>query len=126
MDYLATRLVCAFLSAVIISQTGSLTQLTSRNMLASPSTLGVDGLSVVWLLIVYSLSLFFHFELSPVSTFMIGLPFFLIIGVFFSNLIPSSTKMEKLIFVGLTFNLLIGAIFSLCQFLFQALNLPFP
>jgi len=126
MDYVITRLVCAFLCAVIISQTGSLTQLASRNMLASPSTLGLDGLSVVWLLFFYSLSLVFHFELSSLSVFFIGLPVFVLIGFLFSKFVPASQKMDKLIFLGLTFNLLVGAIFSLCQFLFQALNLPFP
>ncbi len=45
------RLTTALLAGVLLSFSGSLVQLTSRNELASPSTLGMDGLAVLCVMI---------------------------------------------------------------------------
>ena len=126
MDYLVPRLLCALLSGMIISQTGSLIQMGTRNILASPSTLGFDGLSVFWILILHSVMLIFGYDQPLTTLFFFGIPFFILVGGFFARFIVRSKNIERLILLGLTFNLLVGAIFSLWQFLFLAFNLPFP
>lgn len=55
-----------------------------------------------------------------------GIIVFTVIGFLYSTFISRYQKIEKLILIGLTFNLLVGAVFSLWQFLFLAFNLPFP
>lgn len=126
MDYLIIRLGCSFLAGVLISQAGSLVQLGTRNILSSPSTLGFDGLSILWLLIFHSISLAFNLNYSIEWTFLLGVPLFLFLGLVFPRFLNSKTKFERIILLGLTFNLLVGAIFSLWQFFFMAFNLPFP
>lgn len=100
--------------------------MSSRNILASPSTLGFDGFSILWVLILHSLLLTLGFDYPPLWTFLLGVPVFVIVGHVFSRLIGKHKNIERLILIGLTFNLMVGAIFSLWQFLFLAFNLPFP
>ncbi len=126
MDYLTLRLLSAFFTGVIISQTGSFIQMGTRNILASPSTLGFDGLAILWVLVVHSLTLYLDQEFSALSFVFLGFPLFLGIGWYFSGMLKGKSKFERPILLGLTFNLLVGAIFSLWQFLFLAFNLPFP
>jgi iron complex transport system permease protein len=126
MDYLIQRALCAILAGTILSQTGSLIQMSSRNVLASPSTLGFDGLSILWILIFHSLLLYFGMDLGNVWVFIAGAPVFLLVGRTYASFMRKGQKIEKLIFIGLAFNLLVGTVFSLWQFLFLAFNLPFP
>jgi ABC-type Fe3+-siderophore transport system permease subunit len=126
MDYLIIRLISSFLVGVLLSQAGSLIQLGTRNILASPSTLGIDGLSVLWLLIFHSVTLYFNLNFSVEWTFLLGVPLFFLIGMGFPKFFKGQSKFERIILLGLTFNLLVGAVFSLWQFLFMAFNLPFP
>lgn len=126
MDYFLIRMLCSFMVGVLLSQAGSLIQLGTRNILASPSTLGFDGLAVLWLLIFHSVSLLFNLSYPIEWTFVLGLPLFIGIGFLFPRFLKGRSKFEKIILLGLTFNLLVGAIFSLWQFLFMAFNLPFP
>lgn len=125
MEYLIPRLLCSFLSGCLISQSGSLIQLSSRNILASPSTLGIDGLTILWLLIFHSLSLTLSLD-GSLWGILLGIPFFALISFAFCSIISRSLRLERVIFLGITFNLLVGAIFSLWQFFFLAFNLPFP
>ena len=120
------RSLCALISGMIISQTGSLIQLSTRNILASPSTLGFDGMSVFWILIFHSLILLFNQESSYALLFLIGLPLFILLGIGFSAFLFRVKNVDRLILLGLTFNLLVGGIFSFCHFVFLAFNLPFP
>jgi ABC-type Fe3+-siderophore transport system permease subunit len=55
-----------------------------------------------------------------------GLVFFILMGWLFSTNLKGKTKYERIILLGMTFNLMIGAVFSLGQFVFMAFNLPFP
>ena len=126
MDYLIIRLISSFLVGVLLSQAGSLIQLGTRNILASPSTLGIDGLSILWLLIFHSVSLYFNLNYSVEWTFLIGMPVFVLVGMSFPRFFKGQQKFERIILLGLTFNLFVGAVFSLWQFLFMAFNLPFP
>ena len=126
MEYLVSRLVSSFFVGTILSQTGSLIQFSTRNLLASPSTLGFDGLSVLWILVCHSLLIFMNMDESIGILFVLGVPTFVMVGIFFSSLMIRHKNIEKLIFLGLTFNLLVGAVFSLWQFLFVAFNLSFP
>lgn len=126
MDYLIPRLLSALLTGVILSQTGSLIQMSTRNILASPSTLGFDGLSVLWILLFHSVLLLFGYDHPVLMLFLIGIPAFVIIGRIYSGFLSRQKNIEGLILIGLTFNLLVGAVFSLWQFLFLAFNLPFP
>jgi iron complex transport system permease protein len=126
MEYLISRVLSSFLTGVIISQSGSLIQMCTRNILASPSTLGFDGLSVLWILVAHSVLLLFNHDLPLFFLFLAGVPFFILIGMIFSFFMLKQRRIDKLILVGLTFNLLVGAIFSLWHFLFMAFNLPFP
>lgn len=125
MDYLLVRLCSSFLVGVLLSQAGTLMQLGTRNILASPSTLGFDGLAVLWFLIVHSIAMMTSQE-AEVFWILSGLPVFVGIGWVFPRFLNGKTKFERLILLGLTFNLFVGAIFSLWQFLFLAFNLPFP
>lgn len=126
MDYLIWRIFSATLSGVIMSQTGSLIQISTRNILASPSTLGFDGISILWILTCHSLLLLTNIENPVYPLLASGLVVFTLIGLLYASFISRHQKIEKLILMGLTFNLLVGAIFSLWQFLFLAFNIPFP
>lgn len=124
MDYLITRLSSAFLCGLILSQAGSFIQIGTRNILASPSTLGIEGLSVLWILLIHTLTLASGIESEWIP--LTGLPVFALIGFVFSKFLGKDIRLERILFLGLTFNLLIGAVFSLWQFFFLAYNLPFP
>lgn len=126
MSYILPRFLCAFITGVIISQTGSLIQMSSRNVLASPSTLGFDGMSILWILVFHSLMLLFGADQPVLFLFGAGVPLFLLYGLYFSRFMKNQTNINRLVLIGLTFNLLVGAVFSLWQFLFLAFNLPFP
>lgn len=126
MDYLVIRCLCSLISGIIISQTGSLIQLGTRNILASPSTLGFDGLSILWILLINSVAVFFAWENNLLELSLLGIPLFISLGLLFSQMVRAQKKFEKIILLGLTFNLFVGAIFSSWQFLFLAFNLPFP
>jgi iron complex transport system permease protein len=124
VDYLILRLLCSFLCGLILSQAGSFIQTGTRNILASPSTLGIEGLSIIWILCLHSFTLAMGLE----SEWWIipGLVLFLYVGKLFSIVTGKDASLEKIIFLGLTFNLFVGAVFSLWQFFFLAYNLPFP
>lgn len=126
MDYFIIRMICSLLVGILLSQAGSLIQLGTRNILSSPSTLGFDGLSILWLLIFHSVSLFLNLNYPIEWTFLLGIPLFVLLGFQFPKFLKGKSKFEKIILLGITFNLFVGAIFSLWQFLFMAYNLPFP
>lgn len=126
MEYLLPRFLCAFLTGAILSQSGSLIQMNSRNVLASPSTLGFDGVAIFWILVYHSIMVFTQADHPAVVLFFAGFPVFIVFGWFFSRFMRTQVNINRLVLIGLTFNLLVGAVFSLWQFLFLAFNLPFP
>jgi iron complex transport system permease protein len=126
MNYLLIRMGCAFFTGVLLSQSGSLIQLSTRNILSSPSTLGLDGLAVLSVLLIHSLSVFLGVHLHPAVIALAGIPLALIIGYCYPRFIGGDQRFERILLIGVTFNLLVGAVFSFWQFLFLAFNLPFP
>jgi ABC-type Fe3+-siderophore transport system permease subunit len=126
MNYLLIRMGCAFLTGVLLSQSGSLVQLSTRNILSSPSTLGLDGMSVLLVLLIHSLSLVLGVHLHPGLIALAGIPVAISIGYFYPRFIGADQRFERILLIGITFNLFVGAIFSFWQFLFLAFNLPFP
>lgn len=119
-----SRLLCAFFAGAFLCLSGSFTQVSLRNPLAAPSTLGIDGLGVLGVLICFFLGIP-SFYLLLFLCGSIGL-------VFFTKNKTRAYKVyygvntNRIILIGLSFNLLVGAIFSLLQFLMMAFNLDFP
>ena len=126
MDYVILRILCSFICGVLISQTGSFIQLGTLNILASPSTLGFDGVAILWMLVFHSALLYFGWAHNPLYFLLSGLPLFVLFGFSFTKMLKGKMRFERLVLLGLTFNLFVGVIFSLWQFLFLAFNLPFP
>jgi iron complex transport system permease protein len=125
MSYLFLRFASSFLTGILMSQAGSLVQLASRNILASPSTLGFDGIAIFWILLIHSLFLWIggdHHTVMVIS----GLGIFVLLGFIVPSMIRGGQRFERIILIGLAFNLFISAVYSLWHFLFLAFNLPFP
>tara|TARA_Y100000385_G_C13060392_1_gene624106 strand:+ start:567 stop:1445 length:879 start_codon:yes stop_codon:yes gene_type:complete len=132
MEIELVRVLLAFLVGYFLTISGSLSQIVTQNNLASPSTLGFDGLAVVCIIIaqffVSALPYIFGIE---VWSFLIFLSLFGIIYIFKQNLKQKTQlfvdqNIQTLILIGLGFNLFVGAVFSVIQFLFMALNMEFP
>jgi iron complex transport system permease protein len=132
MEVEITRVLLAFFVGYFLTVSGSLAQIVTQNNLASPSTLGFDGAAVICIIlaqfVISSLSLSVGIEWVSFLIFLI------IFGLVILARIPFSKKVElftnksiqNLILIGLGFNLFVGAIFSVIQFLFMALNWEFP
>jgi iron complex transport system permease protein len=120
------RFLCAFLCGALFSLTGSFTQLVSENDLASPSTFGFDAFAVLILMGALLADSFGYTNLFLAVTciFFIVVGFILKQGDFLKRL--EAIPIKNVILIGLGFNLLIGAVFSIIQFLLIALNFQFP
>lgn len=123
-DWHWERFAVAMLVGAQLSLGGSLVQLTTRNELASPSTLGMDGLAVALVLLTFAVGVF-----SPTSLLMVVAVTALVLGVV--NFITVSKfnrshDFRFLLLLGLGINLLVGAIFSVMHFLAMAFNHEFP
>ena len=128
MEYDLLRIIFAFICGYALSLSGTLTQVVTSNSLASPSTLGFDGLVVLIVLISHFLVTFFvDLDLAIIS-FGIFACCLLVLGLtgkIFSRR-NKKLSMGQVILIGLGFNLLVGAVFSIVQFLFMAVNMQFP
>ena len=131
LDFEYTRILLAFIVGHFMSLSGSLTQLTTANSLASPSTLGMSALAVMAVLGSYFLGPYLNISIShELLSFLLGLLF--VLGFVFSK---SSQKkrsiweqfsVSQIVLLGLAFNLFVGALFSIIQFVFIAFHLEFP
>ena len=125
MDIDLLRLLTSFIVGAILSFSGSLIQITTRNDLASPSTLGMDGIAVLMVMASFLIkSLGVNLPLSQLA-FGLGL----ISLIFISYIAPYFLKQKDLkiiVLMGLSVNLLVGAFFSIMQFMAMAFNLQFP
>ncbi len=120
------RSCSSFMVGIILSLNGSLVQFFMGNVLADVSTLGANALAVLLVLISYLID-------GPNKIFF---PFFLLVLIFLLFLWSGKKKQtwplwkksspDRILLIGLCFNLLVGAIFSLGHFIFLALNRPFP
>jgi iron complex transport system permease protein len=121
-----SRFLCAFLAGGLLSVSGSLVQNFTHNDLAGPSTLGFEALVVLVILVAHFLGLT---SLFAVSTEVIALIIFMLVLAFLfwqRKKIDLFLINESMILIGLCFNLFVGAIFSLLQFLFFSLSMEFP
>jgi iron complex transport system permease protein len=125
MNELVTRFLVAFISGSLISISGSLIQIITQNDLAGPSTLGFEAFAVLIVLSVHFFALFMGFDYSEnviLSSLFILLVLLFVNRRFFKTLLSK----QYILLIGLCFNLFVGAIFSLIQFLFLTLNQDFP
>jgi ferric hydroxamate transport system permease protein len=125
MSYLIIRLSSAFLVGWLLCMAGSFIQLSTRNILSSPSTLGMDAFAVLTLLFFHTMGLIFNWY-PQVWWIFLALPLALGLGFIYPGFISGEGKFERVILIGITLNLMVGALFSLWQFLFMAFNYPFP
>lgn len=133
IEFELSRLILAFICGYFLCLSGSLCQLVTNNHIASPSTLGMDALGVLVVICAQAVIVFFGLEYSlvAVSLFLTLISLTLLYFIFKvtnkkQNDIWSQFDVKKIVLIGLTFNLFVGAIFSVVQFLFMALNFEFP
>jgi iron complex transport system permease protein len=106
----------------------------TNNNLASPSTLGFDGAAVLGIIIAHAFIHIFGIEIElTYMSISISLSFVFIwylVDKFLKqerkNSIWSAHSMKSVVLSGLAFNLFVGAIFSIVQFLYMAMNYEFP
>ncbi|MCE3013621.1 MAG: iron ABC transporter permease, partial [Proteobacteria bacterium] len=125
MDIDLLRLLTAFVVGAVLSFAGSLVQITTRNDLASPSTLGMDGVAVLMVMLSFLLqSLGLNFSLTHLA---LGLGVItLIVLSFFSSVFLKQRDLKIVVLMGMSVNLLVGAVFSIMQFMAMAFNQKFP
>jgi len=121
------RAIAAFMIGFILSSSGSFAQLLTQNPLASPSTLGIQAIALLSLILGFLIESFFEIG----DYVFIGLILFLITSTLFFWLVFGEKKFEssffnKLIIYGIGINLLIGAIYSLLQFVLMNMGVQFP
>ena len=129
MEINSLRLLLSFFAGVFLTSSGSLTQNTTQNSLASPSTLGFDAMAVFSILISHGLLTIFKIDFAlEYFAFIIFNLFFILVWFSLNRLKVNAQKLDMkiTILIGLGFNLFIGAIFSVVQFLFIATNTKFP
>lgn len=130
MEIEVYRFIFAFICGYLISVSGSFSQLMTNNSLAAPSTLGMDGVAV--LIVLFTQVLGMELISSDSAPFIGIILFFVGYLIFF--FLPKSKELDVwrvvnfkgVILFGLAFNLFVGAIFSIMQFLFMAMNVEFP
>ena len=133
IEFEISRIVLAFICGYFLCLSGSLCQLVTNNNIASPSTLGMDALGVLLVICSQALLIFFDSSVSLVNI-SLALAFLSILLLFIFNHffsknhqdVWSQFDIKKIVLIGLSFNLFVGAIFSVVQFMFMALNFEFP
>ncbi len=127
---LTIRFACAFFSGALLCLGGSLTQIFTQNEIASPSTLGFDGLIVLQIILFYLLQSFFDFaDFLPLdfgSFVLTFIPLTVILFLSSNWKFDFQKRMTNLILFGICFNLFVGALFSLLYFLFLTKSIQFP
>jgi iron complex transport system permease protein len=136
MNEVVMRVLCAFICGTLLSISGSLSQVITHNKMSSPSTLGFNGFAVLFVLLSFFMSQFFPWtnqlsfeQLSFSVSLLMGTLFFIILGLRKKNTSYGNQYgniADKIVLIGLCFNLLIGALFSVVQFLVSAFNIRFP
>jgi iron complex transport system permease protein len=136
MEFDLIRILFAFLCGHFLCVSGSLSQLVTNNNIASPSTLGMDGVAVLMVIVAQGMisiaGVNVEIEILSFVLFIVLYCAILIRGKFSSLKLESSkniwqqTNIKQVILLGLTFNLFVGAVFSVIQFMFMALNFEFP
>ena len=93
MEFDIYRMFFVFISGYFLSVSGSLSQLITNNTMASPSTLGMDGVAVLTIIMAQAFITWIYPE-ADLSGFSFGLFLFLLmtIGVFIYFRNTSSEK----------------------------------
>jgi iron complex transport system permease protein len=127
MEIDIVRLLIAFLCGYFLTVSGSLAQIVTNNKLASSSTLGFDGVGVLVILLAQFFITFLGFR-YPIEhlSFFFFLILFMPICLISLKTFKQNLNLSKIILIGLGFNLFVGGIFSIIQFLFLAINFEFP
>jgi len=125
-----SRLSLALLAGVVLSHTGSLIQLTTRNEMASPSTMGMDGLAVAIVLANYAIQRFYPAWPLEVMGLVAIAVVALLLWFWPEKWLPlkggRGQDFRFILLLGLSLNLLVGALFAIMQFLAMAFNQEFP
>jgi iron complex transport system permease protein len=135
MDFNSYRFLAAFISGSMLGLSGSLVQGVAGNPLASPSTLGLNALSALVVMVAHVACLYWN-VLPALEATALLLFLFLTILIFlmaykksaYSEIVSNKVvnNIERIVLIGLCFNLFVGAVFSIIQFSFFTLNLEFP
>lgn len=124
---LTQRVLLAFFSGYFLCLSGSLSQLTTSNPISSPSTLGFTGLGVLSILTGFFLKTYAGFEYSLELMSLISFVFLLFCLYLIISINKKKFKnMKSIILLGISFNLFIGAIFSIVNFIFISKGIQFP
>jgi iron complex transport system permease protein len=119
-----TRLLSAFLAGMILCLSGSLCQLLTHNKMASSSTFGIDGFAVLIIILMFYLKLSSTL-LSFSLIFIFYLILFFLVGLYFKTK-KININANKMIMLGICFNLLVGAVFYLLHYLSMLTGEHFP
>lgn len=136
MDINLIRLICSFCAGSLLSMSGTLIQGSTQNELAGPSTLGINAFVVAIILVAHGINFSFSSRIS-LEYLSLAIFFALFVLLIVSNRIKRRGQLVKYgnrlasnmtfyILLGLGFNLFIGALFSVIQFLFMTMDLDFP
>lgn len=122
------RLLSALAAGALLSFAGSLVQLTSRNELASPSTLGMDGAAVLMVMLAYGLEgLGLSLGNLADTSFLLGYVLSLLLWLIIKKTKWRSTgDFRVILLLGLSVNLFVGSLFAVMQFMAMAFNREFP
>lgn len=131
------RLLASFMTGAVLGLAGTTIQATTHNPLASTATLGISGLAVGVVMLSQVLITFFPSLFSSLDVPGLAILFCLVLLLWlaFRNWQNHGAKrfgreieLQKQgpILIGITFNLGIGALFALMQFIFLSLNWEFP
>lgn len=119
------RSLIAFFCGYSLCLSGSLSQISTSNNLSSPSTLGFTGVGVLATLVSFFLKEFFNIDFELEYIGLVVLVFMVCsIVLFISG--KRITNIKNLILLGIGFNLFIGAVFSIVNFVLISKGVSFP
>ena len=128
-----SRFLSSFLVGWLLGLNGSVSQVLTHNKLASPSTIGVDGLAILVCLSIFFSNQIIAGQFSSFAAlilftcvcvaFLLLIIFRKINDLFLNN---SNQKGQKLVLIGLSFNLLISGFFYLFYYLSMVANVRYP
>lgn len=122
------RFLTALAAGVLLSFAGSIVQITGRNELASPSTLGMDGAAVFIIMLTYLLE-GFGWSLGNLADTAFVLGLLMSAGIWILSRHThwrSDGDFRVILLLGLSVNLFVGSLFAVMQFMAMAFNREFP
>lgn len=130
MDLDIVRLFLSFLVGSMLCVSGSFSQVLTQNPLASPSTLGIQAIALLFYIFSFMAGQFLGIENSLLFGIVIFHFIFLIIVYLIlrneEKVTFSESFLKKMILIGLCLNLAVSSFYSLIQFSFLNLGIQFP